>query len=92
MAVEATYRLLKSAIVRLLIVSIYAAYAMVKLVIEIRLILFVSIYKTYAYIILYILIAYTVMLWRRSYSVTIIIDMLRVYIGHVLITNYHYLI
>jgi len=60
--VEATYRLLKSTIIRLLIVSIYIAYAIVKLVIEIRLILSVSIYKTYAYIILYILMAYAVML------------------------------
>ena len=82
----------KSAIVRLLIVSIYAAYTMVKLVMEIRLILFISIYKTYAYIILYILIAYAVILWRRSCGATIIIDMLRVYTGYVLITNYHYLI
>jgi len=90
--VEATYRLSKSAIIRLLIVSVYAAYAMVKLVIEIRLIFSISIYKTYAYIILYILVAYTVMLWRRSYSATVIVDMLRVYIGHILITNYHYLI
>ena len=89
---EATYRLSKSAIIRLLIVSVYAAYAMVKLVIEIRLIFSISIYKTYAYIILYILVAYTVMLWRRSYSATVIVDMLRVYIGHILITNYHYLI
>jgi len=60
--VEATYGLLKSAIVRLLMVSIYAAYTIVKLVMEIRLILSVSIYKTYAYIILYILVAYAVML------------------------------
>ena len=62
MVIEATYRLLKSAIVRLLIVSIYTAYVMVKLVIEIRLILSVSIYKTYAYIVLYILMAYAIML------------------------------
>jgi len=60
--VEATYRLLKSAIIRLLIVSVYTAYIIVKLVIEIRLILSVSIYKTYAYIMLYILVAYAVML------------------------------
>ena len=92
MAVEATYRLLKSAIVRLLIVSVYTAYAIVKLVMEIRLILSVSIYKTYAYVILYILVAYAVMLWRRSYSATVIMDMLRVCMGYVLITNYHYLI
>ena len=59
---EATYRLLKSAIIRLLIVSVYTAYIIVKLVIEIRLILSVSIYKTYAYIMLYILVAYAVML------------------------------
>ena len=43
-------------------VSVYAAYTIVKLVIEIRLILSVSIYKTYAYIILYILVAYAVIL------------------------------
>ena len=92
MAVKATYRLSKSAIIRLLIVSVCAAYTIVKLVIEIRLILSVSIYKTYTYIILYILMAYAVMLWRRSYSATVIMDMLRVYTGHVLITNYHYLI
>ena len=92
MAVEATYRLLKSAIIRLLIVSIYAAYIIVKLIMEIRLILSISIYKTYAYVILYILIAYAVMLWRRSCGATVIIDMLRVYTGHILITNYHYLI
>jgi len=60
--VEATYRLLKSAIVRLLIVSVYAAYIMVKLVMEIRLVLSVSICKTYAYIMLYILVAYAMML------------------------------
>jgi len=60
--VETTYRLLKSTIIRLLIVSIYTAYIIVKLVIEIRLILSISICKTYAYIILYILIAYAVML------------------------------
>ena len=60
--VEATYRLLKSIIIRLLIVSVYTAYVIVKLVMEIRLILSISIYKTYAYIILYILIAYAVML------------------------------
>jgi len=90
--VEATYGLLKSAIIRLLMVSVYTAYTMVKLVIEIRLILFVSICKTYAYIMLYILVAYAVMLWRRSYSTTIIVDMLRVCMGHVLMTNYHYLI
>ena len=89
---EATYRLLKSAIIRLLIVSVYTAYIIVKLVIEIRLILFVSIYKTYTYIILYILVAYAMMLWRRSCSVTIIVDILRVCIGHILITNYYYLI
>ena len=59
---EATYRLLKSAIVRLLIVSVYAAYIMVKLVMEIRLVLSVSICKTYAYIMLYILVAYAMML------------------------------
>ena len=59
---EATYRLLKSVIIRLLIVSVYAAYAIVKLVIKIRLILSVSIYKTYTYIMLYILIAYAVIL------------------------------
>ena len=59
---EATYGLLKSAIIRLLMVSVYAAYTMVKLVIEIRLILSVSICKTYAYIMLYILIAYAIML------------------------------
>ena len=59
---ETTYRLLKSTIIRLLIVSIYTAYIIVKLVIEIRLILSISICKTYAYIILYILIAYAVML------------------------------
>jgi len=92
LAVKATYGLLKSAIIRLLMVSVYTAYTMVKLVMEIRLIFFVSIYKTYAYIVLYILVAYAVMLWRRSYSATIIMDMLRVYIGHVLMTNYHYLI
>jgi len=92
LAAEATYGLLKSAIVRLLIVSIYAAYIIVKLVIEIRLVLSISIYKTYAYIILYILVAYAVMLWRRSCSATIVMDMLRVCIGHVLMTNYHYLI
>ena len=62
MAAEATYGLLKSAIVRLLIVSIYAAYIIVKLVIEIRLILSVSIYKTYTYVVLYILMVYAVML------------------------------
>jgi len=90
--VEATYRLLKSAIIRLLIVSVYTAYTIVKLVIEIRLILSISIYKTYAYIVLYILIAYTIILWRRSYGATIVMDMLRVYMGYVLITNYHYLI
>jgi len=90
--VKATYRLLKSAIVRLLIVSVYAAYIIIKLVIEIRLILSVSIYKTYAYIVLYILIAYAMILWRRSYSATVVIDILRVYIGHILMTNYHYLI
>ena len=89
---EATYGLLKSAIIRLLMVSVYAAYIMVKLVIEIRLILSVSICKTYAYIMLYILVAYAVMLWRRSYGATIVMDMLRVCIGHVLMTNYHYLI
>ena len=89
---EATYRLLKSAIIRLLIVSVYTAYTIVKLVIEIRLILSISIYKTYAYIVLYILIAYTIILWRRSYGATIVMDMLRVYMGYVLITNYHYLI
>jgi len=60
--VEATCRLLKSIIVRLLMVSIYAAYTMVKLVMEIRLVLSVSIYKTYAYIMLYILMAYAIML------------------------------
>jgi len=60
--VEATYRLLKFAIIRLLIVSIYIAYVMVKLVIKIRLILFISIYKTYAYIMLYILVAYAIIL------------------------------
>jgi len=60
--VEATYRLSKSVIVRLLIVSVYTAYVIVKLVIEIRLILSISIYKTYAYIVLYILVAYAVML------------------------------
>ena len=59
---EATYGLSKSAIIRLLIVSIYTAYAIVKLVIEIRLILSISIYKTYTYIILYILVAYAVIL------------------------------
>ena len=62
MAAEATCGLLKSAIVRLLIVSVYAAYIIVKLVIEIRLILSVSIYKTYTYVVLYILVAYAVML------------------------------
>ena len=91
MAAEATYRLLKSAIVRLLIVSVYTAYAMVKLVMEIRLVFSVSIYKTYAYVVLYILVAYAMILWRRSCSATIV-DMLRVCIGHVLMTNYHYLI
>jgi len=60
--VEATYRLLKSVIVRLLIVSVYTVYIIVKLIIEIRLILSVSICKTYAYIMLYILMAYTIML------------------------------
>jgi len=60
--VEATCGLLKSIIVRLLIVSVYTAYTIVKLVIEIRLILSVSIYKTYAYIMLYILMAYAIML------------------------------
>ena len=92
MAAKATYGLLKSVIVRLLMVSVYAAYVMVKLVIEICFILSVSICKTYAYVVLYILMAYAVMLWRRSYGVTIIVDMLRVYMGHVLMTNYHYLI
>ena len=92
MAAEATYGLLKSTIIRLLIVSVYMAYAIVKLVIEIRLILFISIYKTYAYIILYILVAYAVILWRRSYGATVIVDILRVCIGHVLMTNYYYLI
>jgi hypothetical protein len=62
LAVEATYGLLKSVIIRLLIVSVYAVYIIVKLVIRIRLILSVSIYKTYAYIILYILIVYAIML------------------------------
>ena len=90
--VEATYRLLKSTIIRLLMVSIYTAYTIVKLVMEIRLILSVNIYKTYTYVMLYILIAYAIMLWRRSYSATVVIDMLHVYTGHVLITNYHYLI
>ena len=60
--VEASYRLLKSIIVRLLIVSVYAAYIIVKLVIGIRLILSISIYKTYTYIILYILIVYAIIL------------------------------
>jgi len=92
LAAKATYGLLKSVIVRLLMVSVYAAYVMVKLVIEICFILSVSICKTYAYVVLYILMAYAVMLWRRSYGVTIIVDMLRVYMGHVLMTNYHYLI
>ena len=89
---EATYRLSKSAIIRLLMVSVYMAYTIVKLVMEIRLVLSVSICKTYAYIILYILVAYAIMLWRRSCGVTIIMDMLRVCTGHVLMTNYHYLI
>jgi len=84
--------LLKSTIIRLLMVSVYTAYIIVKLVMEIRLVLSVSIYKTYAYVVLYILMAYAIMLWRRSCSVTVIMDMLRVYIGHVLMTNYHYLI
>ena len=90
--VKATCGLLKSAIVRLLMVSVYIVYTMVKLVMEIRLILSISIYKTYAYIVLYILMAYAVMLWRRSCGATVVVDMLRVYMGHVLITNYHYLI
>ena len=59
---EATCGLSKSAIVRLLMVSVCAAYAMVKLVMEICLILSVSICKTYTYIVLYILVAYAVML------------------------------
>ena len=84
--------MLKSTIIRLLMVSVYTAYIIVKLVMEIRLVLSVSIYKTYAYVVLYILMAYAIMLWRRSCSVTVIMDMLRVYIGHVLMTNYHYLI
>ena len=89
---EATCGLLKSIIVRLLIVSVYAAYTIVKLVIGIRLILSISIYKTYTYIMLYILIAYAVILWRRSCYTTIVVDMLRVYTGYVLITNYYYLL
>ena len=92
MAAEATCGLSKSAIIRLLIVSVYAAYTIIKLVMGIRLILSVSIYKTYTYIVLYILIAYAVMLWRRSYSATVVVDMLRVCTGHVLMNNYHYLI
>ena len=60
--VEATCGLLKSIIIRLLIVSVYIAYIMVKLVIGIRLIFSISIYKTYAYIILYIPILYAMML------------------------------
>ena len=51
-----------------------------------------SICKAYTYVALYILIAYAVILWRRSRSATIIMDMLRVCIGHILITNYYYLI
>jgi len=47
----------------------------------------ISIYKAYTYIALYILIAYAIMLWRRSCGATVIIDILRVCIGHVLITN-----
>ena len=32
------------------------------------------------------------MLWRRSHSITIVVDILRVYIDYVLMTNFHYLI
>jgi hypothetical protein len=53
---------LKNYFIRLLIVSIYTAYIIVKLVIRIRLILSISIYKAYTYIILYILIVYAVIL------------------------------
>ena len=52
----------------------------------------VSICKAYAYVALYILVAYAVMLWRRSRGATVVVDMLRVCTGHVLMTNYHYLI
>ena len=57
---EATYGLSKSIIIRLLIVSVYAAYTMVKLIIGVCLILSISIYKTYTYIMLYILIVYAI--------------------------------
>jgi hypothetical protein len=62
LAVEATYGLSKSAIVRLLIVGVCAAYIIIKFIIKIRPSLSVSIYKAYTYIALYILIAYAIIL------------------------------